>query len=355
MKNVFSENNRGILSSIWMFIRKSVMPGRKIPAHLNADRLEFVILAAGKSTRNYPQSKGLPHKSLAPFGSRKVIDHIMGQIIKAGGRHVTFVISDKSTQDAFEACFRREPSIEEKFARKGDMVALELLKSTYVPDDMEIKYVYQAEPKGTGHATALAYESIRETGRNIVMIWPDDIFLADKYALFEADREPIYRRAVHKYISEGCRGNLAITNYVRDPSRWGVVSDGRYVEKPDTLVSHDAAKGFIIFDRAVCEELLKDKGRMEAGEKVELHSGELTFIPALNRVIGKDPRSMRIRVIRTEPTDIYFDCGTINGYEQALIYTLLSESRFSRDNLRFVKKVIHRAEKYVGMKRRKED
>ncbi len=39
---------------------------------MTPENLEFVVLAAGKSTRNYPHSKGIPHKSLVPFGSRKV-------------------------------------------------------------------------------------------------------------------------------------------------------------------------------------------------------------------------------------------------------------------------------------------
>ena len=86
---------------------------------LTTNDLEFVILAAGKSTRNYPHSKGIPHKSLVPFGSRKVIDFIMKQIILAGGKHITIVVADNSAVDAFKQCFSREPEIEEKFESKG--------------------------------------------------------------------------------------------------------------------------------------------------------------------------------------------------------------------------------------------
>ncbi|MDR3126719.1 MAG: hypothetical protein LBT92_03755 [Rickettsiales bacterium] len=355
MKNIFSENNRGIFSLLWLFVKKVLARPKRIPAKIDTEKLEFVVLAAGKSTRNYPQSKGLPHKSLVPFGSRKVIDHIMGQIIKAGGKHVTFVVSDEATKGAFEACFRREPDIEDKFARKGNVIGLELLRSTYVPDDMDIKYVYQREPKGTGHAVAQAYKSVRKTGRSIVMIWPDDIFLADKYAFFPEDREPIYRRAVWRYVRDGGRGNLAITNYVKDPSRWGVIADGYYVEKPKDCPSHDAAKGFVIFDPSVCEELLSEAEKLDSGRKVELQGGELTFIPVLNRMIDRNPRELRVRTVQTQPTDIYFDCGTLDGYEKALLYTLLTESEFSRDNIRFIKKVMARAEKYANMKKERRE
>lgn len=38
---------------------------------MKSEDLEFVILAAGKSTCNYPHSKGIPHKSLVPFAAAK--------------------------------------------------------------------------------------------------------------------------------------------------------------------------------------------------------------------------------------------------------------------------------------------
>ncbi|MDR2099001.1 MAG: NTP transferase domain-containing protein, partial [Rickettsiales bacterium] len=69
---------------------------------LVVDDIEFVILAAGKSTRNYPHSKGLPHKSLIPLGSRKVIDQIIKEAIRAGIRHITFVCADDRAREAFE-------------------------------------------------------------------------------------------------------------------------------------------------------------------------------------------------------------------------------------------------------------
>jgi UTP-glucose-1-phosphate uridylyltransferase len=315
----------------------------------DTDKLEFVILAAGKSTRNYPHSKGLPHKSLAPFGSKKVIDHIVGQIIEAGGKHITIVVSDDAVKGAFEACFRREPDIENKFLKKGDMVGLELLKSLYAPEDVDIKYVFQDEPKGTGHAVALAYESVRNTGRNIVMIWPDDVFLSDRHAKYPEDRMPIYKRAVNMYVNGGGRGNVVITRYVKDPSRWGIVDKGRYVEKPAQSTSHDAGVGCCIFDREVCEEILKETKALDDGAQVEgMVSGELTFIPSLNHVIERDPKAMKIRVVPMQPTDIYLDCGSIEGYEKALLYTLLVESKFNESNLRFIKAVLPRIESRHG-------
>ncbi|MCL2439851.1 MAG: sugar phosphate nucleotidyltransferase [Alphaproteobacteria bacterium] len=312
----------------------------------DTSNLEFVILAAGKSTRNYPHSKGLPHKSLVPFGSRKVIDEIMRQIIDAGGKHITIVVSSQATIDAFDACFKLEPEIEAKFIKKGDSTGLKLLKSLYIPEDVEVKYVIQENPSGTGHAAALAYKGIKNTGRNIVMIWPDDILLSDRYAKYAEDRVGLFRRAITRYVAAGGRGNMVITRQVPDPTRWGIVDEGYYIEKPKSPKSNDAGVGFFIFDKKVCDELLKEAERFDKGEEVPgLVGGELTFIPALNRIIDKDPDMMKIRAVKILPSDIYLDCGSIEGYEKALIYTLISESEFARNNFKFTRKLLPRLEK----------
>ncbi|MDR1477045.1 MAG: hypothetical protein LBI17_02865, partial [Rickettsiales bacterium] len=177
------------------------------------------------------------------------------------------------------------------------------------------------------------------------MIWPDDIFLSDRHAKYPEDRIPIYKRAVNTYVSEGGRGNIVITRYVKDPSRWGVVDRGYYREKPTDGASHDAGVGFCIFDREVCEEISKEAKAFDRGEAVEgLVGGELTFIPALNRVIARNPKVMKIRTVQMQPTDIYLDCGSIDGYEKALLYTLLAESKFNESNLRFIKAILPRIE-----------
>ncbi|MDR0367411.1 MAG: hypothetical protein LBH41_02440 [Rickettsiales bacterium] len=354
MNDIFQEplkghGIKGLVSRLWYAVkRRFTRPEKLLEQTPNAEGLEFVILAAGKATRNYPHSKGLPHKSLAPFGSRKVIDEVIGQVLAAGGRHITIVVSSQDAIHAFESAFRREPDIEKKFEKKGDTARLELLKSLYIPDGVEIKYVVQAEPKGTGHATALAYGPIRETGRGVVMIWPDDVFLADHGAKYPEDRAPIYKRAVAKYLAGGGKGNMAITRRVKNPSRWGIIEDGRYVEKPDNAKGDHAACGFIIFDREVCEELLSEAKRLDAGQKVAgLVGGEHTFIPALNRAVDRDPKAMRIKVEAKRESDVYLDCGTTEGYEKALLYTLLTESRFARDNFKFTRKLLPRIDKNI--------
>ncbi len=308
---------------------------------MTPENLEFVVLAAGKSTRNYPHSKGIPHKSLVPFGSRKVIDFVMNQIILAGGKHITIVVADEAAIEAFRNCFSREPEIESKFEEKGNTTALELLQSLYIPDDVEIKYFIQEKPRGTGHAVGLVYNTIKDTGRNIVMIWPDDIVLADKFADSDEAKQPIYKRAVDTYIKNGGVGNLGITRPVDNPSRWGIIQDGYFLEKPKNPVSNQAAFGLFIFDKEVSKKLYDSAIKMNEGKAVEgIVGGELAFADALNKTIDENPLKMKIQTISILPSDMYLDCGSIEGYEKALIYTLLTESKFKKNNFAFVESIL---------------
>ncbi len=319
---------------------------------MSPDNLEFVILAAGKSTRNYPHSKGIPHKSLIPFGSRKVIDFIMSQIIIAGGKHITIVVADNAAIEAFKQCFVKEPEIENKFEAKGNTKGLELLQSLYIPNDVEIKYVIQEKPKGTGHAVGRVYDEIKSTGRNIVMIWPDDIVLCDKKSKDKYKRTPIYKRAVDEYIKMGCKGNLGITRPVDNPSRWGIIDDGYFKEKPKDSKSNQAAFGLFIFDKSVCEKLSESASLMDEGKAVEgIVGGELAFAAALNQSIDEDPNTQKIHTIPMQDSDTYLDCGSIEGYEKALLYTLLTESEFEDDNLEFIKPIVDK----LWEKRNKEE
>ncbi len=295
--------------------------------------LEFVILAAGKSTRNYPHSKGIPHKCLMPFGSVKIIDYIVNQIVQAGGKFITVVVPDEVSINYFKDCFKKEPEIEVKFEKKGRVSSLELLRQVYIPDDVEIRYQIQKQPKGTGHAVAMVYNEIKDTGRRIVMIWPDDIIISKDV--------PIYKRVVEKYISMGGVGNLGLTRKVDDPSRWGIVDNGYFKEKPKESSSNEAAFGLFVFDKKVLEKLYNAAIKMETGEIVDgVVDNELAFADALNKTIDEDPQNQKIQTICMNDGDKYFDCGCIEGYEKALLYTILYQSKFKEENKKFLNEIL---------------
>ena len=302
---------------------------------ISADDLEFVILAAGKSTRNYPHSKGLPHKSLLPLGSVKIIDRIMREPIEAGVKNITIVVSAPEAKEAFEYAFAREPRIEDKFEKSGNKVGLELLKSLALPDDVRVRYVIQKEAKGAGHAIGLA--AAANPGRHLVVRYPDDI-LGSRHV--RRNIKPFVSRLIEKYIADGAGGNLFAVRKVADPSRWGIIEDGRFFEKPARTKSRDASVVACIFDKGFAGVLAaaaacSDKKGTEESRAWE--SGrELHFAGYINDFIDANP-GMEIRTFPLGRDDIYHDGGTLEGYEEAIIYTLLHESRFARHNRKVAK------------------
>lgn len=310
---------------------------------LTTNDLEFVILAAGKSTRNYPHSKGIPHKSLIPLGSRKVIDHIISEIISAGAKHITIVCSDEKAKEAFELCFTKEKKIEDKFKKNGNIIGLELLQSVYVPDDVEIKYVIQKEPKGLGHAIGLANKVAGN--RHLVVRIPDDIVIPNHYAPLTELRKPVVRRCIEKYIADGIGGNMFITRHVDNPSRWGIIDDGIFKEKPETSKSNEAFHTLAIFDTKVAKRLEEVATAIdtEGTKEYDLwtkEGKEIHFDKYLNEEVQKDPAKMAIRTFPIANTDTYLDCGTLQGYETALLYTLLKESVFKEQNKETAQKLL---------------
>lgn len=302
---------------------------------LTTNDLEFIVLAAGKSTRNYPHSKGIPHKSLIPLGSRKVIDHIIKELISSGAKHITIVCSDTKSKEAFELCFTKEQKIEDKFKKNGNIIGLELLQSLYIPDDIEIKYVIQHEPKGLGHAIGLANKVA--CGRHLVVRVPDDIVLPNHCAKDEYSRKPAVRRCIEKYVEDSIGGNMFITREVKDPTRWGIIEDGVFKEKPENSKSKEAYHTLAILDAQVGKKLenIAENADIKGTEEYDLwytQGKEIHFDRYLNEEVAKNPDKMAIRTFPIAKTDTYLDCGTLQGYEEALLYTLLKESVFKDGN-----------------------
>jgi len=50
-------------------------------------------------------------------------------------------------------------------------------------------------------------------------------------------------------------GNLFITRHVDDPSRWGIVENGIFKEKPKQSTSHEASMSMVFLDKKVGEKL----------------------------------------------------------------------------------------------------
>ena len=276
-----------------------------------------------------------------PFGSVKIIDYIMAELLSVGAKHVTIVVSDEKAKEAFELAFAREKQIEEKFEKNGNKIGLELLKKVYIPDYVEIKYVIQKEPKGLGHAIGLANKLAG--GRHLVVRLPDDIVVST------IDNENVFKNSlivncINEYI-KGDGGNMFITRKVEDPSRWGIIENGVFIEKPKESVSKEAFNTMAIFDKKVAKRLenvatLIDTVGTDEYNMWESQGTEIHFNKYLNDEVVKDKENMKIRTFPKRDSDRYLDCGTIKGYEEALVYTLLNLSLFKDNNKATAKDIL---------------
>jgi len=289
--------------------------------------IQFTILAAGKSSRNYPHSKGLPHKSLLPFGSKKIIDYILSEIILAGGKDITLIVSDQSAITAFQENFVREKGVEEKFKSSGNQVGLKLLKNIYLPDDVKINYIIQDKPRGLGHAIAMAAEISPD--KHLGIILPDDLIIA-------GDGGSIIKKVVDQYVADDRGGNLFLTREVEDVSRWGIIEDGYFKEKPETSVSKASSIMFFILDKKVAAFIYDEMVKLETVKSGQ----EIHYSDYLNHLIKEDPDHMKIRTMPLEANDLYLDCGSIEGYEKSLLFSLLNLSTFRKENLAYIRSLI---------------
>ena len=98
------------------------------------ENIEFIVACAGKSTRNFPHSKGIAHKCLMPFGDIRLIDCVLQDVVRMGGRHITLVVSDQVTIDAFKEALKTDLKTEEKLRKGGRERIADVLRATFLPD-----------------------------------------------------------------------------------------------------------------------------------------------------------------------------------------------------------------------------
>ncbi len=154
-----------------------------------------VLLAAGEGTRLRPLTDNIP-KPLLPLAYTTLLGHNLEHLAEAGIHRILTVIPP-DTQAAFEAYSQQYP-------------------------DLELTFIEQRRPLGTGHAVGLARNWMN--GQPFFMCYGDNVTNYD------------FRQLVVAYLQNGDACTLALRR-VADPTQHGVVElDGtnirRIVEKP---------------------------------------------------------------------------------------------------------------------------
>ncbi len=295
------------------------------------ENIEFIIPCGGKSTRNYPQAKGIGHKCLLPFGSIRLIDHILKQIFNAGGRNVTIVCSSKEVIDSFKDALRPTPEVAAILRQKGHLRIAEAVEDTALPEDARIQYVVQEKPLGTAHVLGLAHRLSHD--KHAIMIFPDDIYL-------EADKENNQIKKLLDAFLKNEKQVLATGIYQEDVSRYGIIDNGRLIEKPQKALNHIACFSPFSIPKEILDFMSSKVDDLEQGTYLPpTVGGEWVYTDGINEFLNKggEEKGFSVRTLLKDDEDQYVDMGTLPTYEHGMLLSLFLLSKYKDDHIAFAK------------------
>lgn len=219
-----------------------------------------VLPVAGVGTRFLPVTKVVP-KELLPIVDKPVIQYLVEEAVESGVEEIIFVISEG--KESIIDHFKHHPELESFLHEKEKHDILERIKPIHTLAD--IKFVYQKEPLGDGHAILQARELIGN--EPFVVLFGDDIVKhhtpATKQLLNHFHGEAIM--AVEKVPVEKISNYGVIASQSQEGRRHKV---GHMVEKPH----HTKAPSDLgVIGKYVCPpeifDAIEKAGMSHGGEK----------------------------------------------------------------------------------------
>ncbi|MCD6358605.1 MAG: UTP--glucose-1-phosphate uridylyltransferase GalU [Dehalococcoidia bacterium] len=137
---------------------------------------KVVIPAAGWGTRFLPATKAVP-KEMLPLVGKPLIQYAVEEAMTSGIEQVVAVTA--VGKEAIREHFSRSPELERVLEQKGKMRLLEQVR--LIPELADIRYVYQKEQLGLGHAVLMAENVVGD--EPFAVILPDDVIDAEVPAL----------------------------------------------------------------------------------------------------------------------------------------------------------------------------
>ena len=300
------------------------------------ENIEFIVACAGKSTRNFPHSKGIAHKCLLPFGDIRLIDCVLQDIVRMGGRHITLVVSDQSTIDAFTEALKTDTKTEEKLRKGGRDRIADVLRATFLPEDIDLKYVIQEKPIGTAQVLGLAHRLSPD--RHGVLIFPDDLIDSTKAKV------PFVKKITDSFLQN--TKQILLTGLVKeDVSNNAIISNKRLIEKPKNPTSNIAGYSPIVLPKECLDSIEKETAEIEkTGQMPEgLALGEWVYTDGINSFLDKEgeEKGFFVEMEILVPSNYeMMDTGSLPLYEKALMRELLTRSFFAEENKEYVIKLL---------------
>ncbi len=258
---------------------------------------------AGYGTRFLPATKAMP-KEMLPIVTKPLIQYAVEEAMAAGITGMAFVTGrgKRALEDHFDISYELEHQI------AGTDKERLLAETRHIIENCTFSYTRQVEMKGLGHAI--------EVGGNLIGDEPFAVILADDYCVAEGDS--VLSQMVKLFDEYQC-SIVAIETVPKDEtSRYGIIEGeeiaeavfrvSNMVEKP---AAEEAPSNLAIIGRYILTPDIFDIIRETPPGK----NGELQITDALltqaqqGKVIGYKFQGRR------------FDCGSVEGYIEAINYT----------------------------------
>ncbi|MDO5568538.1 MAG: UTP--glucose-1-phosphate uridylyltransferase [bacterium] len=259
-----------------------------------------IIPVAGFGTRMLPITKSIP-KEMLPLGSKPTLAYIIEEAYNSGITDILLITSSykKCIEDYFDKNFELETTLEQR----NKVKELEIIKN--IKPNLNIYFIRQGEPLGSGHAIKLA-KSFVGTSPFAVMFGDD---------VMESEENPALKQLIELYKkTNSC---IIGTQEVKkeDVSKYGIIeySDkkaGRIkqiVEKPkmEETPSTTAGLGRYILTKEIFDYI----------DIVEPAKGEYQLPDAMHLMMKDNYPFYACKIKAT-----YFDTGSKKGYFNAFNY-----------------------------------
>ena len=266
-----------------------------------------VFPVAGFGTRFLPATKAMP-KELLPIVDKPLIQYAVEEAIAAGVDTLIFVTGRHKR--AIEDHFDSNPELEHALRAKGRHAEADMVRNI-LPKGVECIFVRQPEQLGLGHAVLCAERAVGDE--------PFAVLLADDFLTYEGDG--VTADLVRAFERTG-KAQLSVME-VNGPdiSKYGAVIPGSapgsvlgLVEKPpyEAAPSNLASIGRYVLGPdifAVLREQLPGAG------------GEIQLADAINNIA----KCGGVEAISLDGQR--FDCGSINGYLEAITQMAAQRSK----------------------------
>lgn len=266
-----------------------------------------VFPVAGFGTRFLPATKAMP-KELLPIVDKPLIQYAVEEAIAAGIDTLIFVTGRHKR--AIEDHFDSNPELEHALRAKGRHAEADMIHNI-LPKGVECIFVRQPEQLGLGHAVLCAERAVGDE--------PFAVLLADDFLTYEGDG--VTADLVRAFERTG-KAQLSVME-VNGPdiSKYGVVIPGSapgpvlgLVEKPpyETAPSNLASIGRYVLGPDIFDVLR---------EQLPGVGGEIQLADAINIVAKRGG----VETISLDGQR--FDCGSINGYLEAITQMAAQRSK----------------------------